>query len=320
MNALHGTEDKIDSKEVGPRPHTLLLLNLQILLVRTEGESPLRQLERGACAYAPSQSFELKYNARDSMPWAFYVFPSVAVLLEGLLLWRLSQQHLWSRYPYLSLFVAYGSLGDVLLFPINRYKPAWFPVAYWRIETVALFLQFLINWEFYRGIFWRSTLRELAWKVLLVVELGLLPAILALGWSQASSVPVPHLPLSPVIEQYTSFAQALLLLATAAIASYYRMPLGKNLRGLGLGFGVYLLLRVVNFATVQAFPRFRDYWRLLTPMTFIGMLAIWLWAFWQFAPSAECWSMDEIPYTQWKTEWQQVWIRIRRVLGGGASP
>jgi hypothetical protein len=247
-----------------------------------------------------------------------YVFPYSAILLEGLLLWRLIRHGQCIRYPHVTLFVAFDLLSNIVLFLIDRSRPAWFADAYWRIASISLFLRFLVNWEFFRGVFpRRSTLHDIASRIVVTVVLSTLPAIGFLGWKQASSLPYVYLHFSPAVEQYVSLGQAVLLLAAAAIAWYYRIPLGKNLRGLSLGFGIFLLLRVVNFASLQVFRGFGSYWRVLTPMTFIGMVAIWLWAFWQFAPSPERWSMDEISHTQWKTEWQQLWVRIRKALPGG---
>ncbi|PYU53196.1 MAG: hypothetical protein DMG48_02895 [Acidobacteria bacterium] len=247
-----------------------------------------------------------------------YIFPCSALFLEGLLLWRLSKHGLASRYPHLTVFVLFRFLGDLILFPINRYKPDWFAVAYWRLEAVALSLQFLVIWDFFCGVFpRRSALHDIAWKMLLIVELGILPAVLLLGWNQASSVHYLYLHLSPVVEQYLCLAQAILLLTPATIAWYYHVPLGRNLRGLCLGFGIYVLARSVNVASLQVFRGFVSYWRLLTPTTFIGMIAVWLWAFWQYAPSPEQASLGDDQYSQWKTEWQHLWSRTMALLRRG---
>jgi hypothetical protein len=213
-----------------------------------------------------------------------YILPCAATTLQGLLLCRLSKRGLASCYPHLTVFVLFRFFGDLILFPINYYKPEWFAVAYWRLETITLTLQFIVNWEFIRGAFpRRSTLYNLAWKLLLAVEVGVLPAIVALSWSQAS-LPLVYLHVHPAVEQYICLAQAVLLLTPAAVALYYRVPLGRNLRGLCIGFGVYLLVRSANFASLQVVRGFAPYWRLLTPLTFIAMIAIWLWAFWEYAP------------------------------------
>lgn len=252
------------------------------------------------------------------MPLSLYTLPCSAVFLECLLVWRLLKHRLWSFYPHVTLFVIYNLLADVILFPIIWYKPDWFAVTYWRLETVTLSLQFLVNWAFFRRVFpRRSTLHDIAWKVLLTVELGALPAILVLSWRQALSLHHLYLHLPPVVEQYCCLAQAILLLTPAAVARYYRLPLGRNLRGLCLGFGIYLLVRSVNFASLQAFREFIPYWRLLTPMTFITMMAIWLWAFWEYAPSPEHEGIDETQYSPWITEWQHLWDKTMTLLRRG---
>lgn len=215
-----------------------------------------------------------------------YIVPCAAILLQGLLLVRLWRCGAASRYPHLAVFVLYRFLGDAILFPIYLYKTEWFAVSYWRLETITLTLQFLINWEFFRGVFpRRSALYAVAWKTLLVIEVITVPAIIALSWNQALSLQqLVRLQLSPLVEQYLCLAQAILLLAPVAAALYYRVPMGRNLRGLALGFGVFLLARSVNFASLQVFPGFALYWRWLTPATFIAMIAIWLWAFWNYSP------------------------------------
>jgi len=77
---------------------------------------------------------------------------------------------------------------------------------------------------------------------------------------------------------------------------------------------MYLLVRSVNVASLQVFRGFVPYWRLLTPMTFIGMIVVWLWAFWEYAPSPQQASLDEDQYSQWKTEWQHLWSRTMALL------
>src|SRR5438270_11906763 len=110
-----------------------------------------------------------------------YIFPCSALFLEGLLLWRLSKHGLASRYPHLTVFVLFRFLGDLILFPINRYKPDWFAVAYWRLEPIAPSLQFLVFWDLSRGVFpRRSALHDIAWNLLLTADLGILHAVLLL--------------------------------------------------------------------------------------------------------------------------------------------
>lgn len=254
------------------------------------------------------------------MGFPLYLFPCAAILLEGLLLFRFLKKRFSHRYPYLVSFVVFDFLCNIILFPVNLYKPQWFAGVYWRMESLSLFFRLFVNWEFYRGVFGRrSALYDIGWKVLLAVELFALPAVLVLSWTQVSTVHFSFQHLSPVVEQYFSLVQAFLLLTPAAVACYYCLAWGRNMRGLGFGFGIYLLVRTVNFASLQAFRGFLPYWQLLTPISFIGMIGIWLWAFWEYAPSPELATVDETQSDQQKAEWQRRWTRTMRLLGRGIS-
>jgi hypothetical protein len=227
---------------------------------------------------------------------------------------------MWHRYPYVLLFVVYDLVGNIALFPINRYRPDWFAGAYWQIESISLFLRLLINWEFFRAIFGRqSALCGVAYKVLLAIELIALPAIMFLGFTQVSPVRYVLMHVSPVVEQYMSLAQALLLLTPTAVARYYRLPLGRNVRALGFGFGLYVFVRTINFAGVQAFRGFLPYCQFLLPASLIAMIAVWLWGFWDYAPSPELSSLDKEESYQQEAEWRRLWAKTMGLLRGGVS-
>lgn len=215
-----------------------------------------------------------------------YVIPFVGTFLEGVLCWRLAVRRSLCRWPYFSIFVFYTFFRDVALFQVSRYEPRWFPAFYWRGETLSLFLRFLVIWEFFRGLFpARSTLHDLAWKVLLAVGVVMLPVVFLLFWGQMSQAHTPYVHFSPLFEQYLSLMQVLLLLAPAAVARYYELPLGRYMWGLGFGFGAYLAVCSIDFAGLQVSAGFFPYWHLLSPITFICMILMWLWAFWNAAPA-----------------------------------
>lgn len=215
------------------------------------------------------------------MPLGPYVIPFVGTFLEGLLCWRLAARRSWGSWPYFSIFVFYTFLRDIALFQVSRYEPRWFPAFYWRGETLSLFLRFLVIWEFFRGLFpVRSTLHDLAWKTLLTLEILALPVVFLLFWIQMSHAHTVYAHFSPLFEQYISLMQVSLLLAPAAVARYYGVALGRNMWGLGFGFGIYLAVCSIDFAGLQVSRKFLPYWHLLSPITFICMILVWLWAFW----------------------------------------
>lgn len=212
--------------------------------------------------------------------------PVFGILLQGLLVWRLSRHRLWVRYPYLSVFVLYSLARDITILSMHLRGSGLYAAAFWGTALVYLFLQFSLTWEFFRGVFpQRSPIHDIAWKVLMFVGLCTFPPILLLSWSQMSSLPSHFAYLSPLVTQYMTLWQVLILLAPLAVARYYGVVLGRNMRGLALGFGIYACIASMNFATVQAFHGFAPYWRFVEPLSFICTIVIWLWAFWIYAPA-----------------------------------
>jgi hypothetical protein len=265
----------------------------------------------------PSIPPKFAYNGRHSMRFILYAIGFLGLFVEGLLLWRLLKRRQWSRYPYFSAFIAYDFLRTIFLLEAVHYQNRSFAVVYWRTEVVSLLFRFVVIWEVVRAVFSRdSTLHKLMWKVVAALMMILLPSILALSWDQALLGHYLYRYLSPAFEQYLSLVQAVLLLAPAAVARYYGIALGRNLRGLVFGFGAYLSLCAANFASLQTWSRFFPFWRFLSVLTYIGMIVVWTWAFWNYAPSARLAAAGQEECTSWAGEWHRLWISTMKLLGG----
>lgn len=214
------------------------------------------------------------------MAFIEYALPCSGTILEGILLWRLSSQRLWRTYPFLTIFLLCVLLRDVSLFAVTWFRPDWFARFFWRTETISVFCRFLVNWEFIRSVFPKdSKLQAVAWKCLFAVEVFVLPCIVLLTWGQVSSA--LYVRRFPLFEQYLSLCQAVLLLVPAFVASYYRLEIGRRMRGVGLGFGIYASLCAANFAGLSASLGFFSVGRFLPPIISVLMFVIWLWAFCQ---------------------------------------
>lgn len=218
---------------------------------------------------------------------SFSVAVSVTgICLQGLLVWRLSKNRLWQHYPYLSIFVLYSFARDVVMTPMYLRASSSYGAAFWATALVYLFLQFFLDWEFFRGVFpQRSPMHDIAWKALVFVGLCAFPPILLLSWSQMSSLPPHFTHLSPIVTQYMTLWQVLILLAPLAIARYYGVTLGRNMRGLALGFGIYACIASMNFAAIQGLHSVAPYSPFVGPLSFMAMIVILLWAFWVYAPA-----------------------------------
>lgn len=241
------------------------------------------------------------------MALSSYAISTVGVCLESLLIWRAQDGLLLRRYPFFGAFLVCNLIGALVVLAVALLRPAWFGPTYWTADILSLLAGFLILWEVVRAAFPPGTpLRKLARVVLLTTSLFVVPSALALGWSQANLIPFPYKYVPPVIEQYLTLVEAVLLVAVAVVARYYAIQLGRNLRCLMLGFGLFLSLYAMNFASLQIVQGFLPYWQVLSAVLYIGLLAVWLRAFWEYFPSPERAAMH-LDQMQTKEHWNQMW-------------
>jgi len=88
------------------------------------------------------------------------------------------------------------------------------------------------------------------------------------------------------LERNVRTVQAILLFGILAVVSYYGIPLGKNLKGLIVGYGLYIVTSLAALAIrAYAGPRFNATWNVVQPLSFVVSLGIWLVAFWSYHPN-----------------------------------
>lgn len=247
----------------------------------------------------------------------FCAITVIGLSVEGLLLWRLLKHDCLRRYPYFSAFVLCDLACNLILIAVaslHRESLIW---TYWAANVFSVFANFLIIWEVVRVLFpIDSPLRRIARSVLLGFGLLAVPAILALDWDQANVIHFSYTYVPPSFEQYLTLFQAVLLLTVACVARYYRLRLGRNLRGLVFGLGLYLLLCAANFATLQIVPGFFPYLQFLSPTLYVVLIAFWLWSFWEYAPSGGH-PAEHFDDAQWKAQWDRLWLSTTSLVRRG---
>ena len=249
----------------------------------------------------------------------FFALSVAGPCLEALLVWRLFKHRTVFRYPYFSAYIICDALFNFLLLILAALQERWFAYAYWAAEVASLLTGFLIVWEVVRVLFPPdSSLRGLARSILLLTGAVALPAFAVLAWSQSNLIHFTYRYVPPVFEQYLSLAEAVLLLALAATALYYRLPLGRNQRGLVFGFGLYLSLCAVNFASLQIVPGFLTYWQFISPVLYIGLLSFCLWAFWNYSPVPGLAAIQR-DQSQRKEHWNQLWAAAMAAVKRGSN-
>ncbi|MGC2331239.1 MAG: hypothetical protein WA581_07285 [Candidatus Acidiferrales bacterium] len=112
------------------------------------------------------------------------------------------------------------------------------------------------------------------------------------------------------LERNVRTVQALFLCGILAVVSYYRIPIGKNLKGMISGYGLYIVTSLFTLATrAYAGPRFNGAWNVIQPLSFDASLTIWLLALWSYHPNP---APD--PAIPLETDYEALAARTRRTL------
>ncbi|MGD0402890.1 MAG: hypothetical protein ABSB66_06810 [Candidatus Acidiferrales bacterium] len=89
------------------------------------------------------------------------------------------------------------------------------------------------------------------------------------------------------LERDLRIAQAIPLLSIVFLTGYYGIEIGKNMKGLILGFGVYAGVSIV-LLTLGLFigAQFSPVWKIVVPLSYIAALSIWTVALWSYEPAS----------------------------------
>jgi hypothetical protein len=102
--------------------------------------------------------------------------------------------------------------------------------------------------------------------------------LLAPDWSPSGTV--------IELERDVRTVQAIFLFGIFAVISYYQIPIGKNLKGMTAGYGLYILTSLVTLAVRSyAGPQFNNVWNVIQPLSYDASLLVWVVSMWSYHPN-----------------------------------
>jgi hypothetical protein len=231
------------------------------------------------------------------------------LLLETVILVRSIQSKSFGKY---SLFYTYlVSVLGASLFLYVAYSVttrSLYARLYWQSQIITLAVGCGVIVEISRHVFaWRLSLdRFVRWVA--IITFGAIFAAFALHvvflphWKPAGN--------AAELERNLRIAQAIALLTIILLAGYYRIEIGKNMKGVILGFGVYVGASIVSL-TLRLFigSRFTPVWKIAGPFSYMTALLIWTVALWSYEPAPAG------PAGPTDTDYRGLAGRTRQVLG-----
>src|SRR5690348_1054975 len=213
---------------------------------------------------------------------------SLCIATEAALLVRAARTGMFKRFPVFFLYVACVLAKDLLSIPIYDHLPSVYPTFYYTAELILAAIGYGILVEIYRqslkhypGV--NRLFTNFFAMVFLVIVIGV-----SVGSSASSFGRVVA-----ELEQDLRQSQAILLCFLLTLFMYYRVAVGKNLRGLVTGYSLLVSTEVMMLALALR-PRtgLSAFMRAAEPVFYALSLLIWLAALWnpqpETAPAVPC--------------------------------
>lgn len=242
-----------------------------------------------------------------------YIIFVTSLLLQLGLVFRLIVNKCWRKYFWPFLYVCYTLvIMNLVLFAILKFRPDLYKGSYWQCESISIGLRFFVIWDVFRQTFrtvptvYRTVSKGLAVLALIPMALSL-SSLLTLG-SYGRFIHAYF-----AVERSFDFVQGFLLLSMLAAARYYGLRLGRNVWGVAVGFGAYLSVSTMIFSMFDLGVSIEPFMQVLSPLSFVAMLAVWTWALWVYAPNPEI-AVDKIRAQKATIRWWEAWGQMLNVI------
>lgn len=204
----------------------------------------------------------------------------LGVLLIGAILARSFKEHMFGKYPAFYSYLAYVLVQSVIRFSVNAVRPSLYPNVYWYTEFLGILVGCGVIWEIYS-----QALAGYAGVVRVARALIIAAILIALAWvlidrSAQSSLLFP-LDTAADLDRTLRGVQAIFLVLVVTLLLYYAIPLGRNLKGMIVGYGVYVGITIITLA-VRSFLGMELQ---VQPLAYSLALMVWCTTLWSYAPN-----------------------------------
>jgi hypothetical protein len=212
------------------------------------------------------------------------VIECAGILLEFVIVLRGLQTRIVGRYIYFYSYAASVLIGTLLTVAVRVVHPSIFPACYWSAQFVTLLFGYGILLEIIQHVLSPYPGAE---RFARLAGVGLLAGILCFALVYSQMAPgSSHSHIVVEFERDLRTVQTLLLFSLLGVISYYGIPMGRNMKGMILGYGLYVGTSLISLA-VRAYAEawLAMVWVFAQPISFALSLLIWLVALWSYAPN-----------------------------------
>lgn len=208
----------------------------------------------------------------------------ITLVLETLILLQALKGKFLSEYILFYAYLSVVFLQSFSLLIIYLAKPNYYAPLYWSAEFVSVVMGCGVVWEIYRGALGRFPgAARMARNVVILILLMVISNVLVNTWSRAVWQPAGTV---VELERDLRAVQAMLLISLVIVIAFYRIPLGRNLWGMMLGYGLFIGTNVITLALRALLgDSFQTAWRYLQPLSYLAVLCLWSITLWSYKAS-----------------------------------
>ncbi len=203
----------------------------------------------------------------------------LSLLVQGL------RVRLLPRYYFFYTYIGSVIIGSAILIPIVLRAPELYQKWYWPLQLATLVTGYGILLEILNHVLAPYPGADRFARISGLAAFGLI-----FCFAVITPIVMPRLSAGTVIkfefERDLRSIQALFIFGLLALIFYYGIPIGKNMKGMLLGYGLYILTSLVSLAVRSYAGRsFTKIWKVAQPLSFDISLVIWLVALWSYCPN-----------------------------------
>lgn len=209
--------------------------------------------------------------------WSAGIFFGLLLLVRGL------RARLFAKYCFFYAYIGSTILTTIVLVAISLTVPKSYETWYWPIQIVTLVLGYGILLEILNHVLSPYPGAEKFARISGLVAFG---AIFC--FAVVAPLIMPHWSPGTTIEFERDLrsVQAIFICGLLAVISYYGIPIGRNMKGMTLGYGLYIVTSLMSLAVRSyAGMPFDKAWDIIQPLSFDASLVIWLIALWSYCPN-----------------------------------
>lgn len=231
------------------------------------------------------------------------------VFLESLVLFRSFRARIFSRYPFFCVYLACVIATELSSFAAYRMGPSIYLKWYWGTEFVCLIVGCGILLDILdQGLSAYAGAKRFA------ISAGYVAYAVILGYAIIQTLTKPVW--SPMVatdhlERDLRVVQAAFLAGLMAVVYCYGIEFGRNLKGIILGYGLYIASAIAGLALGSYIgPSFTAVYSIVQSYSYLASLVIWTFALWAYHPNPEPDSSVQL-----EADYESFVLKTRHALG-----